>query len=326
MNNLITITCLKIVFLSLIVLSLTIVNIFLAKKNVNSNYKYAINGVILIIIATLTSQFYNVIEGIFTLKYLSVKLYIVVLIITNIITIITLQKNIKLIYKIINYLFFIVISTILVINIMVITATKLNLTPVSSLQDAISLINISTIVLMFYLTIISITYIIMNLKDNKETPKEENVEVIKQKKERKALKLKAKNTSKEPKLTKEPKEKVSILTKKEKKSKSKKQTVLTNEQLLAYKNKQNFSINGVNASIIFEDSIPENIIKNYHLLLEDINNKLVNGYTLEENKLLKSICTKLETNNLNQIDINNLSILNKISIEEYNLLKKLYEQ
>lgn len=325
MNNLIAITSLKIVFLSLIVLSLVIVNIFLTKKNINSNYKYAINGVILIIIATLTSQFYNVIEGIFTLKYLSVKLYIVVLIITNIITIITLQKNIKLIYKIINYLFFTIISTILVINIMIITATKLNLTPTSSLQDAISLINVSTIALMFYLTIISIAYIVMNLKTTKEPQKE----VAEPKKEKSFLKLKAKNTSKEPKLTKKPKEKVSILAKKEKKSKqskSKKEAVLTNEQLLAYENKQDFSINGVNASIIFEDSIPENIIKNYHLLLEDINNKLVNGYTLEENKLLKSICTKLETNNLNQIDINNVSILNKISIEEYNLLKKLYEQ
>lgn len=321
MNNFITITVLKVVFLILIVLLLAIINIFLTKKNINSNYKYIINGVILIIVAALTSQFYNIIEGIFALKYLSVKLYIVVLIITNIITIITLQKNIKLIYKIINYFLFIIISTILVINIMIIVATKLSLTPTSSIQDTIALINISTIVLMFYLTIISITYIIINLKNNKEPLKQEQViEPITEKKEKKASKRKTKNTSKEPVITKKKKANISILSKKTN------QNILTDEELLAYENKKDFAINGVDASIIFEDSIPENIIKNYHLLLNDINSKLVNGYTLEENKLLKSICIKLQTNNLNKIDIHNLSILNKISIEEYNFLKKLFQE
>jgi hypothetical protein len=104
------------------------------------------------------------------------------------------------------------------------------------------------------------------------------------------------------------------------------ETILSPQELLSLPNKQQFSINGVECSIIFEDSIPENIIKNYHILLNDISAKLVNGYTLKENQLLKNICAKLQTNNLNCIDLNNLSILNKISIEEYNLLKQICDE
>ena len=49
----------------------------------------------------------------------------------------------------------------------------------------------------------------------------------------------------------------------------------------------------------------------------------MNGFTLEENQLLKSICTKLQVSNLNYIDLHNASILNRVSVEEYNFLKKL---
>ena len=51
---------------------------------------------------------------------------------------------------------------------------------------------------------------------------------------------------------------------------------------------------------------------------------MVNGYTLKENKMLRSICMKLQVNNLACIDMSNISILNKISIEEYKLLKDVF--
>ena len=50
---------------------------------------------------------------------------------------------------------------------------------------------------------------------------------------------------------------------------------------------------------------------------------MVNGYTLDENIMLKNICEKLNTNSLLDINLDNFNILNKISIEEYNLLKKI---
>ena len=107
------------------------------------------------------------------------------------------------------------------------------------------------------------------------------------------------------------------------KTKHKKINTLSFEQLLNLEDKKNFSINGVNCSIIFEDSNQDNILKNYMILSEDIDAKMVNGFTLKENKLLRSICTKLNVNSLNMIDIGNINILNKISVEEYTFLKSI---
>ena len=99
--------------------------------------------------------------------------------------------------------------------------------------------------------------------------------------------------------------------------------ILTDKELLNYEDKNNFYINEVECSIIFEDSNQDNIIKNYHILSNNVNDKMVNGFTLKENQLLRSICNKLQIYDLNKIDINNINILNKVTIEEYNFLKKI---
>ena len=90
---------------------------------------------------------------------------------------------------------------------------------------------------------------------------------------------------------------------------------ITLEDLLASNQGEGFYIHGVDCSIIFEDSHQENILKNYQILSNDIHARLVNGYTLDENKMLKNICMKLQVNNLASIDITNVSLLNKISID-----------
>ena len=89
-------------------------------------------------------------------------------------------------------------------------------------------------------------------------------------------------------------------------------------------NNEGLYINGIDVSIILEDSNKENIIKNYDTLTENINARLTNGYTLNENKLLKSICTKLQIGSINGLDITNENILNQINEEEYNLLKRVF--
>ena len=104
----------------------------------------------------------------------------------------------------------------------------------------------------------------------------------------------------------------------------KKNKFLTKEELLNYDKSKGLYINGKECSIILEDSNKDNIIKNYETLNKDINAKLTNGYTLEENKLLKSICMKLNVGTLRNVDINNGTLLNRINIEEYNLLKKIF--
>lgn len=273
---------LKILYLILIILVMAIINIILYKKNINSNYKYLINGISLILISLITNYLKDYLNGIFNLNFLSVKFYLIILIITNIILLITIKKNIKRTYKIINYILFSLITLILIINICMIIGSNLNILPEHLGQYIVMLLNISVILFIIYLTIISIIYIIQNLRNiniKKNTYKEENT-----------------------------------------------RNILLPEELLATINKEEFSIDGVECSIIFEDSIPDNIIKNYHILIRDINAKMVNGYTLEENKMLKSICTKLQVTNLNNIDLNNLSILNKITPEEYTFLKRIYEE
>ena len=271
---------LKIIYLLLIIFIMTIMNIILSKRQINSNYKYVINGITLIILALLTSYYSDIIEGIFNLKFLSVKFYLIILILTNIIMLLTIQKKIKLIYKITNYILFILNTIILSIIIILTITLKLNILPTTYNQYPIALLNLSIITFITYLAITCFIYIILYLIKKKPT--------------------------KATKKTSSP--------------------TLTEEELLTLPDKTNFTINGVDCSIIFEDSIKENIIKNYHILLNNINDPLVNGYTLEENKILKSICTKLQVNNLNYIDINNISILNKINIEEYNFLKHIHEK
>ena len=84
---------------------------------------------------------------------------------------------------------------------------------------------------------------------------------------------------------------------------------------------EGFYIDGVDCSIIFEDNDKTTIIKNYYILLNDINAKLVNGYTLQENIKLKKIINKLNIKDLNNIDLD-INKLSRITIDEYNFLKK----
>ena len=301
MNNILSfISSLKIVYLVLIILIMVIINIILGKIKLNSSYKYLINGISLIILSLVINYTIDVINGIFSFRFFSIKLYIIVLIITDMITLINVQKKIKLLYKIVNYLLFGLINLILIVNLGLVTLIKLELLSLDFIQYIVVLLNISFISFIIYLTIISFIYIALNL----------NCKIVINDINIPFKKLVSKKD-------------VKITTRNEEVIKS--QNILTLNELLELPNKEHFIINGVECGIIFEDSIPENIIKNYHILLNDINAKLVNGYTLEENRLLKSICTKLKTNNLNYIDLNNLSILNKISVEEYNFLKQIYK-
>ena len=271
---------------------MVIVNIILEKKEINSNYRYLINGTVLIILGLMSNYLNDIINGIFNLNYLSVKLYIIILIIINIITIITMKKKNNLNKKILNYTLFGLINLIFIISTIMFILIKTKIINSSFNHYLIKLSNISIVIFIIYLVIKSLIYILNNLKV-KEIAKKLNIEKIKSK----------------------------LITKSINNKENK--TYLTLEELMAIPNKDLFTINGIDCSIIFDDSIPDNILKNYHILEEDINAKMVNGYTLEENKILKSICTKLQTNNLQQLDLNNLSILNKISPEEYNFLEKI---
>ena len=61
------------IYLIPIILIILIVNIILYKKNINSSYKYLINGIILITLGLFINNYIETIKSIFNLKYLSVK-------------------------------------------------------------------------------------------------------------------------------------------------------------------------------------------------------------------------------------------------------------
>lgn len=308
---------LKIIYLILIILVMVIINIILNKRNVASNYKYLINGIVLVIFGVIVNYLSDIVDGIFQLNYLSVKLYIITLIIVNVVTIFTIQRKFGLIYKVLNYLLFGLTSIILIVNILIIGGIKIGLINSSLSSYSIKFIDMSIVIFIIYLTILSIIYIIRNLTKKERDVTKEVVVEEKNKVNIKEIIFDMVNNIKNKKNVFNDEE--AVVLEDELKS-------LSLEELLALPDKDIFSINGVNCSIIFEDSIPDNIFKNYHILLEDINAKMVNGYTLEENKMLKSICIKLQTTSLNSLDLNDLSILNKVSPDEYNFLKQICDR
>ena len=116
---------------------------------------------------------------------------------------------------------------------------------------------------------------------------------------------------------------ITSIKKKDKKSKTK---IIKNKTSdIKLENDNNFIIDGKDCSFIFNDPNKENAMKNYYILLTDVNARLTNGYTLDENIRINNILTKLRVTNINDFNLMNMEVLSKISVDEYNLLKSYIE-
>ena len=241
---------------------------------------------IYLIFTFLTCSYLNsVMNNIFKLTYLNVKSYLLLLVITDTIMLYTINKPVKLGYKIPNYILFILVTFMFIAMLPIVLGNKFKIFYIMDIGNAINFMDLSFIIFSLYLITIAIVYMgyhrifkIFSIPKNL--------------------------LSRVPKMTKDTK-------------------ILTREELLNYDKEKDLYINGINANIIFEDSNKDNIVKNYYLLLKDTNAILANGYTLEENKLLKNICNKLKVSNLTTIDLNNLKVLDKINSDEYQILKRV---
>lgn len=275
-----------------IALFLIVSLLFLNENKVNNILK-EIYIIIYITISWIGFYYLNdILNSIFLLKYLSVKLYLILLIIGNMIMLITINKNMKKSYKITNYIIFAINVIIFMTNIFIIVSNKFNTFVVTSTEEISKLIDINLISFIIYLSVMCIIYIINHFQ----------------------------------KLKKGDKKIVEFSTNDINNSKIEHEKEINREifptKLPSFQKKQEgFYIDGVDCSIIFEESDQEIIIKNYYILLNDINAKLTNGYTLTENIKLKNIINRLNIKDLNNInlDVNKLS---KITIDEYNLLKR----
>ena len=314
MNLLKYINDVNILLVGLDILLLVISFIFLNKRKVNSKIKDLFVIVYTLLNLFLFSYFNSIFQGIFTLKYLSVKLYLVMIFTVLSIFLYTFNKKVKLVYMLTNYLMVCLISIIFILNIFIIINDKLDLYNIMDISNSIILMNISYIIFSIYLMLLGFGYIgyylyelyLLNYKK----------EIVKDNKEKKINFIKVKQKVKKKKEKKEVLENVNDNSSINEKSN-------TLEVLSNYKVGDKFYINGIDCSIIFCDSNKENIIKNYDILSQDITAKLVNGYTLNENIMIKDICNKLNVSNLGGIDINNLGLLNVINVDEYMFLKQI---
>lgn len=293
------------------ILFLIISFLFLNKKKCSNRIKDLFVIIYTLINLFLFSYFNSMFQSVFTLKFLSVKTYLILVLIVLSIFLYTFNNKLKLVYKFINYLLVVMINVIFLVNVYVIVSNKLKVYNVMSTDNSIVLMNISLIVFLIYLILMSVSYIGYDLKSRYKVSD----------KNKKMIDKKIK-TNKIKKVKKNLKEEVLVNDNNNNINNKKNNTI---GDLLRYKVGDPFYINGVECSIIFCDSNKENILENYKKLSNDIDSKLVNGYTLNENIMIKNICNKLKVGNLGSIDINNLSILNFVSIDEYNFLKNIFD-
>ena len=294
-------------YLILEILYWIVVMLFMDKKNLEKKYK-AIFTVAYFLISILTFSYINgLIINIFKLKYLSVKTYLIVIVIVNAISLFTLNKKIKPVYSALNYVLFITMIIILGSTIAIVLGNKIPALYVMDVDNAVNFIDLSMIIFLLYLICLCLTYIGYAFFENKEEVEEKSKDKINLFKQR----LKKEKTKKKVHLSFSKKKKEIIPS-------------ITKEELLMHDRSIPLYIHDEDCSIIFDDSNQENIYQNYQILEHDIHAKMVNGYTLEENKMLKNICLKLQVTRLANIDMSNVSILNKISIEEYKLLRNIF--
>lgn len=284
------------------ILVLIDIYLYLKKKDITSKKRRTLLFCTFIISIIVFPYLNSIFQIVFKLKYLSVKGYLLILIATNIITLITINKKLRISYEILNYTLFILMGIIFFSVCAITLGNKFPKMYLMDIENVVILMNLSFAIFIFYLMLVSIVYASYYVFNGYTIDDIKKIITFKKK-----IIVFQRN------------EKTSFLMKKDE------VVILSEDELLGYEDKDNFYINGVECSIIFEDSIEENIVKNYHILLEDIEAPMVNGFTLDENKLLKSICMKLQVWNLNDIDINNINILNKVSIEEYKFLKRIME-
>lgn len=282
-------------FVSLVFVSFVLSFLFLCKRKV-SLYLKEIYIVFFASIAWIGFYLYNdIFNKIFELNYFNVKLYLLLLIIGNVITIVNINFVKKISFKILNYLMFMSNFFIFVFIFCLFVGNRLSVLDVS-IQWIIKLMNINFMIFLLYLNLISYVSLGYNIKK---------------------LLLSRR---------KEIKEEISSFVDEELLDSEdcyENEYVDTNFNSINI-NDNSFIIDGVDCGVIFDDEDKNEVLINYYILLNDVNAKLLNGYTIHEYKKIKDIINRLNIKDLNRIklDINKLSM---ITYDEYNLLKRYFK-
>ena len=299
---------LNICYVILNILFLMVASIYFKDEIITMKQRVILFGIYLFFTLVSGNYFNGIMNRIFELKFLDVKAYLLLLIVTHIIMLYTINRFVKLRYKIFNYLLFFFLMILCGSVLSVALGNHFERFYLMDVGNAVNFIDLSFVIFFIYLIIIGLIYIgsfVLNENGNKKhlfyRIKLPHIHL-------KNLKLSYIRFNKN----------------KGKETIGSKDLILTPEEVLKSRYQDGFYINGEECSIIFDDSNQDNIVKNYYILNQDIHARLMNGFTLEENRLLKSICMKLHVGSLHSIDFGNSTLLNSISVDEYNLLKKVF--
>ena len=293
-------------YVVLCILMIFVGMVYLRDKKVTNRQKLVMLGIYLLF-TTLTFTYFNsIIYNIFKLKFLNVKAYLFLLVISNFIILYTLNKPLHFIYRIINYIYFMILMILFGASLSVVLGDKFHSFYLMDVENAVHFVDLSFVMFLFYLITISFIYIGFSVM------KKDDVVIYKDWWFSKACQYLSNKIS-----IRLPHFSLFHVEEDE-------DSLLTPYEILNWPDQDELYINGVDASIIFEDSNQENIVKNYYILNDDIHAKLMNGYTLDENKLFKSICMKLHVSTLRNIDFHDRDILDMMNMDEYNLLKRVF--
>jgi len=291
------------IYLLLVILSFNALFIMLY-RNKRKNI-IPITTIMYILLFLMTFNYFDsLFNSVLSLSYSSTRVYLLILIITNIITLVTINTKINIFNKILNYILFISSVVIFFINILLLINNNINLINIDIL-NMIYTIDINIIIFIAYLYITFITYIVKEvIKEIKYIKKREKIITVNNnitidKNDSINFDLKNSNTEEH------------------------KQEELSSTSVI--NDNKKFIIDGKDCSFIFDDPNKENAIKNYYILLTDVNARLVNGYTVDENIKINNILNRLNIKNINNLNLMSMDILSKLNDEEYNLLKNLVD-
>jgi len=139
--------------------------LFLNKKK-SSDRKKDLFVIIYTLVNILFYGYFNYLfNNIFSFDYLNIKIYLIIILIMYVIFLVSINKNIKLRYKIVNYFIFVLTSLSLFVNIYILLTNRVKVLSLIDLDYSVMLMNVTEVLFISYVILIEIIYIFSFLVD-----------------------------------------------------------------------------------------------------------------------------------------------------------------
>lgn len=148
-------------------LYLFVILLYLKLKGVSFRKRLLVGGVYILVSIFSFSYMNSIVNSIFALKYLSVKTYLFLLVITNGIILYTMNHEVFLGYKVMNYLLFILLTIIFGANLAVVLGNKYEAFYLMDVKNAVNFIDLSLVIFLVYGVVIAVIFIGNYLFSNK---------------------------------------------------------------------------------------------------------------------------------------------------------------